>query len=132
MFSDYVYIKTIKFFNSKKVRTCMYLLYSKWKKSQNNYLGNWIPIVFKHKIYYWKFCVDVFTNGSTPGTYLRKVSCFPLRECCTLGILEQKGFGLEFIYLKWVLNMVLLGKDWKMLLENMSEQLKVGNLISTN
>lgn len=76
----------------------MYLLYSKWKKSETYYLGNWITTVFKHKIYYWKFCVDVFINGLTPGTYLRKISYFPWRECCTLRILEQEKI-LVGIYL---------------------------------
>lgn len=80
---------------------CRYLLYSKRKKSQIYYLGNWITIVFKHRIYYWKFCVDVVINGSTPETYLRKISYISLREWCTLEILEQEKILAE-IYLPQV------------------------------
>lgn len=36
----------------------------------------------------------------------------------------------ECIHIKWVLNMVFMGEDWKVLLESMSEQQKVENLFN--
>lgn len=46
---------------------------------------------------------------------------FPLRGCCTLSILVQEKVLAEIYLPEVVLNMVSMGKNWKMLLENVRE-----------
>lgn len=77
-------------------------------------------------------CLDAVTIGPTLGTYLKEDFLFPGEGGLYFRDSRAKKILAKFFHLKWVLNMVFMGEDWKMPPENISEQQKVENLISMN
>lgn len=74
-----------------------------------------------------KFCLDVVTFRPTLGAYLKEDFLFPGEGVLYFWDSRAIKDLAERIHIKWILNMVFMEEDCKVMLESMSEQQKVEN-----